>query len=213
MLSKFPRTIVFLCAAGLAAIVFAATAQAEDSYYRVRINDLKFTEGELPKESTQDQWRFWRRVDAMQPYAVLDGSGEIYVGTGDHSRRLVNPWDRPWPQEQQLAVFIRAPKGGDVSGRLYYPKSDWTGMAALKFTIPASEGTSSSESKNHARRGVLIAQRSLFQRPDVGAMFPAEPGIAMKFARPKWPCTNSRAKLRREMPRSFRLPQVLCSTG
>ena len=200
MLSKIPRTIAFFCAAAL-----AAAAQAEDSYYRVRISDLKITEGELPKEPSQPQWRYWQRAQTMRPYAVLDGPGEVYVGTGDSTRGspFWTPMPESWQRDDRVALFVRTPQEGDIPGRLYFPKSDWSGMEALKFTIPAKEA------KANTREPFYRAKKRT-STASYGAICPAGPGSAMKLARRKSLCTSNRTKLPRGTHRFRQIPPTPC---
>ena len=74
----------------------------------------------------------------MLPYIVLDGSGEAYVDIGDSTR--FSPWSMPQLGDGlREAILIRTAQAGDVTGRLFYPKPDWSGMVIVKFTVPASE--------------------------------------------------------------------------
>ncbi|MDB6109673.1 MAG: hypothetical protein JWR69_1423 [Pedosphaera sp.] len=109
---------------------------AEDVYYHVRFGDLTFTEGALPKE-TSSSWesRQWRTAEAMQPYAVLDGAGEVFLA-GEAADR----WTPPVQVYQQGILAIRAPKDKEVTGRLFVPKPDFSGMTALTFKIPLTAG-------------------------------------------------------------------------
>jgi hypothetical protein len=141
MLSTFVRTV-----AAIGVLSLAVAARADDSYYRVRIDDLKITEGERPKEPARNDVWHWRRHEAVRPYAVLDGKGEVYVGSSRPvgSRRLVagviTSGSRPTEDvsEDDLAILVRTPQTGELTGRLYLPKLDGSGVAMLKFTIPAS---------------------------------------------------------------------------
>ena len=139
MLSTCVRSVVML-----GVLVVAAAVDAEDIYYRVPIDDLKITEGSRPKPPSNSDWRLRERAWAMLPYAVLDGAGEVYVGTTNPTRSgpgamPVLPWSMP--ELMGNAVFIRTTQAGDVTGRLFYPKPDWSGMVAVKFAIPATAAT------------------------------------------------------------------------
>ena len=61
------------------AITFAAGAIADDAYYTRPIRDLKLTQGNLPTGLERPNWRALERIWAMQPYAMLDGPGEVFV--------------------------------------------------------------------------------------------------------------------------------------
>jgi len=110
----------------------AQAARAEDAFYRVEIQDLQLTDGRLPDWQRADvAWRIrWQLREAMRPYAVLDGDGEIYVAADP-----IRP-GRPSDEADYLAV--RAAARSDLEGRLFWPKTDLSGMVALRFTIPAT---------------------------------------------------------------------------
>ncbi len=133
MLSTFLRTAVTL-----GTLALASVAAADDVYYQVRIGDLKITEGERPQAPSRNEWRFRERAWAMLPYVALDGAGETYVDIGDSMR--FSPWSLPQLMGDGLreAIVIRTAQAGDVTGRLFYPKPDWSGMVAVKFTIPTA---------------------------------------------------------------------------
>ena len=141
MLSTLVRTVVATCT-----LAFAIAASADDSYYRVKIKDLRFPDGVDMKFADdigsrlqeRGDWRSWRRYSTMQPYAVLDGPGEVYVDPGVNFGNEFFFQSRADRDEDREAVFVRSAKAGDVTGRLYWPKPDASGMAILKFTIPAT---------------------------------------------------------------------------
>src|SRR6516162_593906 len=63
------------------ALLLAAScslASAEEVYYVVPLNSLKFSDGQLPANF---EWSgsTWQKLEALQPYAVLDTQGEAYV--------------------------------------------------------------------------------------------------------------------------------------
>lgn len=110
---------------------FLATAAADDAYYRVKLADLKI-EGQRP-ERTQPDWRFRERTWAMCPYVVLDGKGEVYLGDSNVPADV--PWGTPQFDGLNETINIRRPNAGEITGLLYWPKPDWSGMTAFKFTI------------------------------------------------------------------------------
>lgn len=121
------------------------TAAAGDGYFVVPLDELELTEGTLPKGAPSEPWRV-RASQSMQPYAVLDGPGEAYVGIGVD----FTPWNvREVPGDRGRAVgnwsprslVVRTPETKDVTGRLYYPNQNWTGMVRLSFRIPASKAS------------------------------------------------------------------------
>ncbi len=121
-------------AAALILWAAAGTATAEDFYHKAGIRDLKFADGASAPEWPQANWRQWQQAWTRYPYIVLDGPGEAYVDIGATDR----PWSMKTPEEVHLTFHIRADQKGDVAGRLYYPKSDWSGMTAYRFTLPAA---------------------------------------------------------------------------
>jgi hypothetical protein len=108
-------------------------ARAADAWYRIPIMSLNVIDGSWPSESDATI-HHWRSLPLFQPYATLEGEGEVYVD-GDS-------WHR-WTTSNGHAVAIRAPKDKDVLGTLFVPKADLSGMVALKFKVsPASATTS-----------------------------------------------------------------------
>src|SRR5438552_873681 len=135
-------------------IVLGATAaSAEDSYYHLPVISLTLVEGTLPERSTPGDVRRWQMLPAFQPYAVLDGEGEVYVGVEN-----LQPWDTRNRSYEDSVVAMRAPQGKDVSGRLFVPKPDLSGMAVLKFTVPAARA------KAESRGEFLKAKESHYRR-------------------------------------------------
>jgi hypothetical protein len=101
---------------------------AKDVCFQVPLTSLKLTEGSLPAPEPGAMSFDWRRQPLFQPYAVLDGEGEVYVsGPG------FNPWTPRRRSEQALAV--RAPQGQEITGRLYVPKGDFKGMVIVRFKV------------------------------------------------------------------------------
>jgi hypothetical protein len=129
---------------------FAAAARADDAYYRVAFKDLDITEGKLPEPEKSDEafWREipnWRLAPMMRAYAVIDGKGEAFI----RSNELL-PFAVPQPvalparsgdddsaSNRANVMFIRAPSGADVTGLLFMPKPDYSGMVRLKFKVAA----------------------------------------------------------------------------
>lgn len=125
-----PRlTIGVMCLSILVAVM--SVGFADDAYFRVDVRDLELTEGKLPDFTEPGvPWRsYWRLRDSMEPYAVLDNEGEIYVRAEIARRR------DPLPDH----VVVRATEGQAVTGHLFWPKRDMSGMVAMRFKIPASE--------------------------------------------------------------------------
>ncbi len=147
------RALVLGLAAGVAGAAFGG-----DAYYNIPIHELKLTEGELPIRKDQESNRLYtqmERLRLMRPYAVLDTPGEVYVvGRGMTHNTWYSPYYdgeylSPTPPERNgsrsertpgygTQVYIRAPEGKDLTGRLYVPNADLTGMLVLKFAVPAA---------------------------------------------------------------------------
>ncbi len=119
----------------------------------------------------------------MQPYSALEGEGEVYVvGQGEPTDTWYSPYmfgpdlvaepasggippgmgPGPAPPTRATRVFIRAPEGKEVTGRLFVPNADLTGMVVLKFAVPASAATA--EAKVAFQRGKVAHYEGLFDR-------------------------------------------------
>ena len=145
----------------VAILASAVAARAEDAYYRIPIRDLTITEGALPVQ--KDASRHWRsRVGgAMLPRVVLDGPGEAYVGS---EQGQLNSWMELNNILDQGRVHLRAPKGQDVTGRLFLPNEDWTGMVVREVSRAAHVGSRRcppgvSRGETVALRGTALAGR------------------------------------------------------
>ena len=132
MLVRRALPLVFCLAA------LGGAAYAEDAFYRVPLTELKLTEGKFPDQSKYRtdwsyNWRTRQRRQALQPRAVLDGEGEVYFEENNRFR-----WWAPVPLPEEGIIAVRAPAGRDVTGWLYVPKADYSGMVRLRFAIAAS---------------------------------------------------------------------------
>jgi hypothetical protein len=138
---KLEESTVFACRAFPLVLCLAAlggAVRAQDVFYRVPLADLKLTEGKFPEQSDYSSnwaynWRTRQRRQAMQPRVVLDGEGEVYLEEQNQFR-----WWAPAPLPNDVALAVRAPAGRKVTGSLYVPKTDYSGMARLRFAIDAS---------------------------------------------------------------------------
>ena len=142
------RTKATLLAQAVAVLVVLASGTAvlaEDVYFDVPLRELKITEGKLPenrRDVTPENWRRGAR-EPLLPRVVLDGPGEAFP-TG-----LVNPeiqaisaaTGAAFPETGVADARLTAcvPKADkDVTGRLWLPKPDGSGMVMVRFSIPAS---------------------------------------------------------------------------
>ena len=80
---------------------------------------------------------------------------------------------------ERESVVIHTNQARDVTGRLFYPKSDWSGMVALKFATAAAAKVEA------GRRS--IRTRSPTITDFWPATFPARHGFVTRPARPKSP--------------------------
>src|SRR3989442_9439140 len=114
-------------------LLLAPAAWAEDSFFHLPIASLTFSEGALPARSESSNFRRWQTLPALQPYAVLDGEGEVFIG-GDG----LQPWSPPGRLYENSPHAVRGAAGKNPSRYLFIPKTDLSGMAPLKFTIAAA---------------------------------------------------------------------------
>ncbi len=160
------RAFIFALTAGIAGTAFAADAYYDVPVRELELTEGEFpARKEITQWRPYSEME---RLRAMRPYAVLDGEGEVYVvGRGEprdtwysHATYLAyavpaseKPADSTHSTPDPLAplaslasithgnatrVFVCSPEGKDVSGRLYVPNAELTGMIALKFIISAT---------------------------------------------------------------------------
>jgi hypothetical protein len=132
MTSKWTRI-----AAALVVWAVAGVAAAEDVYYKVEIQDLKFADGTRAPAWPETNWRLREQAWTRFPYIVLDGPGEAYVDMGGP----YGNWSVPDPENRHPTVHVRSEQKGDIAGRLFSPNADWTGMTIFRFTLPASKAS------------------------------------------------------------------------
>src|SRR5436190_21060804 len=112
----------------LALCALAPAAFAEDAYFHVPVPSLTFVGRGLPPGSTPTRWQ---TAAAERPYAALDGEGEVYIDG------VSSPWGGASDQEH---IAVRAPKGKEITGRLFVRNPETNGLIALKFKLAAQEG-------------------------------------------------------------------------
>ncbi|HJT34636.1 MAG TPA: hypothetical protein VJ783_21580 [Pirellulales bacterium] len=150
------RTQFLVSAAGLL-LAAASIATAEEAFYYVTAADLTITDGELPK--SPEGWASSNdaRAADFEPYAVLDGPGEVY---------LTDPgWSKWWAFGGGIA--IRRDQPGDVTGRVFTRKTDLSGLVARRFEIP--EAARNNEAREHFYRAKHEHYRRLAERGVPGA--------------------------------------------
>jgi len=151
----------------VSAICFSAAATADDAFFRVPLADIPAAQKYLSqpedpegrsRRAVRENWQW------MEPYAVLDGEGEVYVVSPSGQW---TPWsrtpNRPWTGE----LVIRGPKGKGVSGRLFLPKPDWKGMTVVEFSLPAS--AAGAEAREPFYRGKIAHYERLMSQGTPGA--------------------------------------------
>ncbi len=120
----------------------SSAAFAEDVFFRVRLSEMKFVDGELPDyRAVQPDWTVRRRVMATPADVQLDEAGEAYLQRGDVWSSIFG-WSEPAGQAP-VHLVIRAAAQRDVSGRLVLPKPDGSGLIAVKFRIAANTAQAS----------------------------------------------------------------------
>lgn len=118
-----------------ALMAFGRPIVAQDAFYHAPLNSLKFSQGSLPTAYKPGRSN-WQLLASFQPYAVLDGEGEAYIG-GEN----LQPWSPPVELLRTATLVVRAPAGKPVTGRLCVPNDDFTGLVALPFKLDASAST------------------------------------------------------------------------
>ena len=119
-----------------------SAALAEDVFFRVRLSEMKFADGELPNyRAVPRDGKVRQRVMQTPADVQLDEAGEAYLQRGD-VRSSVFAWSEPVGQAP-VHLVIRAAAKRDVSGRLVLPKPDGSGLVAVKFRIPADTAQAS----------------------------------------------------------------------
>ncbi len=143
-----PKTRLFLVC--LAVRLFQ-TATAGEAYFNVPISSLPLTEGKRPSGGPPSG-RHWQMRSILQPYAVLDSPGEAYV-----SGNAASPWQDPTSRGLSQNLCISAPEGQEITGRLFLPKSDLSGMVPVRFKIAATNATP------QARTDFLAAKEQFYR--------------------------------------------------
>jgi hypothetical protein len=122
-------------------VLLSSMARAEDVYIVRPVGDLTIADGKLP-QGAQDRAGQQPVVGhvpplrpAMQPYAALDGAGEVYLDDAGGNEAWVTPLDDLFRDD---VVAIRIPEARDVTGRLFAPKGDASGMVGVAFKAAAT---------------------------------------------------------------------------
>ena len=129
------RFLAWMAGFGLLTLLMGS-ASAQDVYYDVPVGALTFTEGALPDHSgANPPWRRWPVTQAMQPHAVLDGDGEAYIASGPEGRGVGRRLASMPLDVSGIRLAILSTDGEPVTGQLYLPNADWSGMVRLPFEL------------------------------------------------------------------------------
>lgn len=159
------------------AVVFCVVASvssvfAGEVYYYVPVKELTITEGNLPSRTPDTnmirshRWRSMQRMEYMYPYAVGKRGEEMYVGRELPLSRQTFGYERLGPfgfNEDILRLAVCAGHKDEVSGWLYLPNADWSGMVRVGFTL----GQAPSDQKQN-RAFFLQAKQQYYEK--LGAM-------------------------------------------
>lgn len=144
-----------------------SAAFAEDVYFRVRLSEMKFSDGEIPDyRQARRNSGDWSRFRLMQPDVQLDAEGEAYL----HGAGLwysVLEWHRG-NEPEQLHLVIRTPVLRDVAGRLVLPKPDGSGLIALKFRL-AADSASTTAAREFQLAKIQHYERRQWENGSAGA--------------------------------------------
>lgn len=132
-------TCIVLLTVWSAAAGGGSHAAAEDVYYFKPIRELTLVEGALRRDFDQPvRDRFGRQIFALQPYLALEGAGEAYLAldSGATSSPEINAAEGRFGSR----IAMRVPQRREIRGKLYFPKTDQSGVDELTFRVPAGEG-------------------------------------------------------------------------
>ncbi len=144
------RFVVFLLT-----ILCLTPLAAAEKYYRVALAELPLVEGRWPatQPATQryDMGKYvWRQAAA--PYAAIDGGGEAYVSLSN-----MNPW-QPYEATLGGTLYVKSDEPTDLTGHLYVPRPDDSGMDILRFKLPAASARAEyRQGFDNARRDYFLA--------------------------------------------------------
>ena len=150
-----------------------STVRAEDAFFVVPVRDLQITQGALPPPSTQPLYQHWREARDRKPYAIVDGGEAYFSGSQgpDWSGAAGNG---------NLSLCVRAPEGKPVSGKIFMPKPDYSGLSGASFSIPADQAKSDARQKFYEAQ-LQYDQQLLDQQAPGAAWFRYRAGEASKI--------------------------------
>jgi hypothetical protein len=103
----------------VAVVGVGARSGADDSFFRLRMPDVKVTGGQWPKDAETANWRWSAPGESLEPYVRIDDAGEGYFVALE-------------PQGNR-ELFLRAPGGKEVTGKVFVPVTESGGMARVDF--------------------------------------------------------------------------------
>ena len=133
-------------------VLLLQTAAAGDAYYNLPLASLTLTEGKLPVDQAEPNWRQWRMPSTVQDYAVLDGAGEAYVSDSTPGRGMSNPSGAPG-----ASLVIRAPENQNLSGCIFVRSNNFSGMVRVRFKITPAQADPA------AKAAFLTAKKEFYQ--------------------------------------------------
>jgi hypothetical protein len=120
-------------------------ALSKDIYYALALKELTFPDRALPTPSeTHDavndlRYNIRQTKEAfIQPYAIVDREAEVYLRAPE---RRAHPWFIRRSMASNIdstRILLRASEPQGITGTLYLPKADWSGMQAYAFEVPRS---------------------------------------------------------------------------
>ncbi len=132
----------------LATILFlTSTTFATDFYYKVPLDKLQLTQGQLPQPTTDptDQATNWIAdfdIALIFPYAVLDTPGEAFIDSATYKTPYFQPTQQ-YPSDDTITIHTTQP--ADITGRLFFANPNNTGISIATFHIPASSANPKSQ--------------------------------------------------------------------
>lgn len=133
------RSLLVRPVLAVATLALASAALAEDAFYRVPLASIPGVQEALSGARRDTNWRRTRdRWQRMQPYGILEGDGEIYVSANAQPGVTSPPMRGTAAGSSSDEVLIRCRQARDVKGRIVVPNPDWSGMATVAFSLPAS---------------------------------------------------------------------------
>lgn len=141
-----PRIAPPIAVVALLVALAPAAAMGEDAFYQVARGELKLTDGQWPQHEQDER----RARGGMRPYAVLDQEGEVYCLTP----AMTPPNRMHWVEASELVLLVRAPKGGEVRGRLFVPNEKRDGMVPLSFVISPDAARAEAQPRFHEAKFV-----------------------------------------------------------